>query len=423
MQSNSPTAPSRWRARSLAAVVSASVLFLSGCIEDFAEPDAEGPIVDVLVNTVPLLQPMEELLIGTTRQLVAGPVNEDGRYVGGNAVTWSSSNDAVVEVSSTGLATAKSSGNATITATVAGVSGSTEMKVRFPVGQVTVGPSGQTIRREGAVQLTATVVDAGGTTRTNRTVTWSSLNPTIATVSATGLVSGVADGQATIRATSEGVTGQTNVTVFGSPVIATVTVTPATPLRGTGQTLQMVATARAGSGTVIGDATFTWTSGTGSVATISGTGLASFVGPGTSVITATAPEITGPVSGSTTVRVLQSLANGVPFVVPDLGNNEVYFAMVTVPAGLPSFTVTMAGPGPAGPGDGDIYVYDPLTALPTGFGSGGTTTPTFRCRPWLYGTNEVCTINTPAAGSYIVAVHNFPGAGGLSGASLTLTHP
>ncbi|HUG28275.1 MAG TPA: PPC domain-containing protein, partial [Gemmatimonadales bacterium] len=144
---------------------------------------------------------------------------------------------------------------------------------------------------------------------------------------------------------------------------------------------------------------------------------------GTSVISATAPEITGPITGSTTVTVLQSLINGVQFNVPDLGSNEVFFAMVTVPAGLASFSVQMTGPGSAGPGDGDIYVFDPLNALPTGFGAGGTTSPTYRCRPWLYGTNETCTINNPAAGSYIVAVHNYPGVGGLTGAALRLTHP
>ncbi|MFN2316169.1 MAG: Ig-like domain-containing protein [Gemmatimonadales bacterium] len=423
MQSTSPTAPGRWRSRTLATTVAATALLLGACIEDFSAPDAEGPVDNVLVSTIPLNESMVELFIGNTRQLLAGPRNADGQFVPGQSVVWSSSNEGVVSVSSTGLATAVSSGTAVISATAGGVTGTTEIKVRFPVGQVVVSPASGTIRREGAIQLTAAITDQGGTARTNRTVTWASLNPTVATVSASGLVSGLTDGQAVITATSEGVTGQATITVFGSPVIATVTVTPASPLRGTGQTLQMTATARAGSGTIISDATYTWSSGTPSVATVSPTGLVTFVGPGTAVISATAPEITGPKTGSTTATVLQSLANGVSFTVPDLGDNVVYFAMVTVPAGLASFSVTMSGPGPSGPGDGDIYLYDPLTALPTGFGGGGTTTPTFRCRPWLYGTNETCTVNAPAAGSYIVAVHNYPGTGGLTGAALLLTHP
>jgi uncharacterized protein YjdB len=404
-------------------MVAASALLLGACIEDFAEPDPEGPVTEVLVSTIPLFESMEELPIGTTRQLLAGPQNEDGLFVPGQSVTWSSSNEGVVSISSTGLATAVSSGNAVISATAGGVTGTTEVKVRFPVGQVVVTPASGTIRREGAIQLTAEVTDQGGTARTNRDVTWASLSPAVATVSSSGLVSGITDGQAVITATSEGVSGQATITVFGSPVIATVTVTPASPLRGTGQTQQMTATARAGSGTIIGDAVFTWASTNEAVATVSPTGLVTILSPGTATIQAFADEITGTITGSTTLRSLQSLGDGVSFALPDLGDNEVYFAMVTVPAGLASFTVQMSGPGSAGPGDGDIYLYDPLTALPTGFGGGGTTTPTYRCRPWLYGTNETCTVNTPAAGSYIVAVHNYPGTGGLSGASLLLTLP
>ncbi|HUG26953.1 MAG TPA: Ig-like domain-containing protein, partial [Gemmatimonadales bacterium] len=278
MQSTFPTVPGRRRSRSLATMVAASALLLGACIEDFTEPDPEGPVTDVLVSTIPLFESMEELPIGSTRQLLAGPQNADGRFVPGQTVTWSSSNEGVVSISSTGLATAVSSGNAVISATVGGVTGTTEIKVRFPVGQVVVTPASGTIRREGAIQLKANVVDAGGTPRTNRAVTWTSLSPAVATVSASGLVSGVTDGQAVIRATSEGVSGQATITVFGSPVIATVTVTPANPLRGTGQTQQMTATARAGSGTIIGDATFTWNSGTAGVATVSPTGLVSFVG-------------------------------------------------------------------------------------------------------------------------------------------------
>ncbi len=423
MQSTSPTVPGRWRSRTLATTVAASALLLGACIEDFSEPDPEGPVETVLVNTIPLREAMEELFIGTTRQLLAGPQNADGRFVPGQSVTWSSSNEGVVSVSSTGLATAVSAGNAVISATAGGVTGTTEMKVRFPVGQVTVSPAGGTIRREGAIQLSAAIVDQGGTARTNRSVTWASLNPTVATVSASGLVSGVTDGQAVITATSEGVSGQATITVFGSPVIATVTVTPASPLRGTGQTAQMTATARAGSGTVIGDAVFTWSSTNTAVATVSPSGLVTILTPGSATIQASAVEITGTITGSTTVTALKLLQNGVPFNVPDLGDNAVYFVMVTVPAGLPSFTVQMTGPGSAGPGDGDMYVFDPVGALPTGFGAGGGSSPNWRCRPWLYGTNETCTINAPAAGSYLVAVHNYPGAGGLSGAALTLTHP
>lgn len=51
----------------------------------------------------------------------------------------------------------------------------------------------------GTEQLTATVLPAGAT---NKSVTWSSSAPSIATVSSTGLVTGVSNGSATITATT-----------------------------------------------------------------------------------------------------------------------------------------------------------------------------------------------------------------------------
>lgn len=420
MQSISPTAPGRRHSRSLVTMAAAAAVLLGACIDDFSTPDGEGPVVDVVISTIPLNQTMEELFVGNTRQLLAGPVNEDGRYVPGQSVTWSSSNEAVVSVNQDGVATAVSSGTAVISAAAGGATGTTEMKVRFPVGQVVVTPAAGTIRREGAIQLSAAVTDQGGTPRTNRTITWASLSPAVATVSASGLVSGLTDGQAVITATSEGVSGQATITVFGSPVIATVTVTPASPLRGTGQTQQMTAVARAGSGTIIGDATFTWTSTNPAVATVSPTGLVTVLTAGTTTIQATAPEITGPVSGSTALRALQTLVNGVTAPVPDIGENTVGWFAVNVPAGLASFSVQIfAGLS----GDADIYVYSPQTALPTGHGSGGTSTPTYVCRPWNIGSNEVCNINAPAAGLWLVGIHAYPGDGSVAGLTIRLTHP
>src|SRR5207249_1403422 len=75
----------------------------------------------------------------------------------------------------------------------------------------------------------------GGTALSGRTVTWASSNTSMATVSSSGLVKGVAAGTATITATSEGKAGTAAVTVALVPV-ATVVVSPAPatlPLHGT----------------------------------------------------------------------------------------------------------------------------------------------------------------------------------------------
>ena len=67
------------------------------------------------------------------------------------------------------------------------------------------------------VQLTATLRDAAGNVLTGRAVAWSSSNTSTATVSGTGLVTGVAAGPATITATSETKSGAAVVTVTAAP--------------------------------------------------------------------------------------------------------------------------------------------------------------------------------------------------------------
>ena len=91
-----------------------------------------------------------------------------------------------------------------------------EVKEQVAVTGVTVEPSTSTIEAKKTVQLTANVQPANAT---NKKVNWSSSNTDAATVDANGKVKGVAEGTATITATT--VDG-------GKTATATVTVTPST---------------------------------------------------------------------------------------------------------------------------------------------------------------------------------------------------
>jgi Big-like domain-containing protein len=82
-----------------------------------------------------------------------------------------------------------------------------------PVSTVTVTPSPATVAVGNSLQFTATLRDASGNVLTGRTVTWSTSNTSIATVSAAGLVTALAAGQVTVTATSEQKTGTSSVTV------------------------------------------------------------------------------------------------------------------------------------------------------------------------------------------------------------------
>ena len=77
---------------------------------------------------------------------------------------------------------------------------------------VTPNPAGMPVGQ--TVQLAAELKDKQDRVLTNRQVTWGSSNPAVATVDATGLVTGVTPGGATITATSEGKQGGASVTVI-----------------------------------------------------------------------------------------------------------------------------------------------------------------------------------------------------------------
>ena len=74
-------------------------------------------------------------------------------------------------------------------------------------------PPGATLNVQATFQLTSTTRDATGNVLPGRVVTWASSNTAVATVSATGLLTCVAPGSATIMASSEGVTGAINIAV------------------------------------------------------------------------------------------------------------------------------------------------------------------------------------------------------------------
>ncbi|MFN7458008.1 MAG: Ig-like domain-containing protein [Gemmatimonas sp.] len=79
---------------------------------------------------------------------------------------------------------------------------------------VTVTATGSTSVTSGAtVQLTAAYRDSKGRPVTNPSITWGSADATVATVSATGLVTGARAGTATITATVAGTTGSLPITV------------------------------------------------------------------------------------------------------------------------------------------------------------------------------------------------------------------
>ena len=202
------------------------------------------------------------------------------------SVGWSSDNTAVATVSDTGLVTARAVGTATVTATnSAGQKDEIIITVvETPVASIALSQTQATLKATQTVQLTASVLP---TTATNKTLTWTTSDERVATVSPEGTVTAVGVGEAIITASAtdgSGVKAECVVTVEPTPAESiSISARGTTTLKAT-QTVQLVSTVLPETTT---DKTVTWTSGSPETATVSDTGLVTAHAVGTALITAT----------------------------------------------------------------------------------------------------------------------------------------
>jgi len=180
-----------------------------------------------------------------------------------------------------------------------------------------------------AINLTPAVVAVGATHQFTAspldqfgnpiaaTLTWSSSNTSVGTVSGSGMFSALAVGSATVTATSGSVSGSTTATVVpATPVLTTITLSPSSANVMVGNTRQFTATTRDQFGNPIA-ASLTWTSNNTTVGTVNGSGLFSALAAGSATVTATSGAVSGSATATvvsatpvlTTINVSPSLAN------------------------------------------------------------------------------------------------------------------
>ncbi len=158
--------------------------------------------------------------------------------------TWSSSNTAIATVDANGVITGVAAGTATITFTVTGSGGCTATTTRT----VTISnpPSAGTLS---GTQATC----VGGTTTFTASIaggTWTSSNTAVATVNASGVITGVAAGNATITYTVAGTAGCANATVTRQVTVSAlppISITETNPSVCTGGTITLHAVSSAAS--------------------------------------------------------------------------------------------------------------------------------------------------------------------------------
>ena len=244
------------------------------------------PVIDnrdlVEVSSVTLSQTSLTLEVGQTATLTA-TVKPDNAT--DKDVTWSSSNTTIATVSN-GTVTAKAEGTATITAKAGDKSATctvTVKKASIAVTSITLSQTTLSLEVGQTATLTATVKPDNAT---DKTVTWTSSNTSIATVS-NGTVTAKAEGTATITAKAGDKSATCTVTVKKASIAVTsVTLSQTTLSLEVGQTATLTATVKPDNAT---DKTVTWTSSNTSIATVSN-GTVTAKAEGTATITAKAGD-------------------------------------------------------------------------------------------------------------------------------------
>ncbi|MBX3148081.1 MAG: Ig-like domain-containing protein [Gemmatimonadales bacterium] len=174
------------------------------------------------VASVEVAPPGSPVLVGAQVQLSAIPRSAAGAALSGRTVAWRSDHPVIASVgSTTGLVTGHVPGSATIVATAEGVSGTVQVTVVAVAARVVLDRDTAVVQLGATLQLAAEVQDAEGDVIAGRTVAWTTTAPTVATVSATGVVTAAQTGQARIVATVDAVADTVLVVVAPGPLVLT----------------------------------------------------------------------------------------------------------------------------------------------------------------------------------------------------------
>ena len=237
-------------------------------------------VIPTPVTSVTLSKTSASLKVGETVTLSATVNPSDATD---KTVTWTTS-DATVATVSNGVVTAKNLGTATITAKAGEKTATCSITViPTPVTSVTLNKTSASLKVGETVTLTATV---GPDDATDKTVTWTSSDATVASVS-NGVVTAKKIGTATITAKAGDMTASCTITVIPTPVTS-VTLSKTSASLKVGETVTLAATVNPSDAT---DKTVTWTTSDATVATVSN-GVVTAKKLGTATITAKAGDKT-----------------------------------------------------------------------------------------------------------------------------------
>lgn len=200
-----------------------------------------------------------DLIVGETVQLTVTSTS-----TAEFSVTYSSDNEGVATVTDAGLVTAVAEGEATVTAEVDGQ----ELTCAVTVSPISytyqISQTSATLEEEETIQLTIT-----STPVKELSVEWTTSRDSVATVNQSGLVTAVAEGEATITGTVDGESLTCAITVEKAPVLYTYTLNHSKSDLEVGKTLELELTVTP----EIPDMELTWESEDATIASVDENGV------------------------------------------------------------------------------------------------------------------------------------------------------
>ncbi|WP_165750494.1 Ig domain-containing protein, partial [Cellulophaga sp. Z1A5H] len=282
----------------------------------------------------------------TTLTGTIAPVNATNQNV-----TWSSDNTSVATVNASGVVTSLGVGDAKITVTTedGGFTATSLVTVEddsIAVTSVSISPTAITITNGSTTTLTGTIAP---TNATNQNVTWSSSNTSLATVNATGLVTGVGVGSAIITITTEDGNFFANslITVNTPPIpVTSVSVDPLSIMITEGNTTMLNEIILPANAT---DKDVTWSSDDITVAIVDASGVVTGVGVGTAIITVTTDDGNKTATSNITVEAitvtLPNVTVGINQIITLPTNSVTLTGSATDSDGIATYTWTKISGG------------------------------------------------------------------------------
>ena len=242
------------------------------------------------ITNVAITASAKEAEVGQTVKLTVVATDASGKVLNEKPSTYFAGPFDIAAVDDDGNVKLFGTGEVTVGALVGGKAGFTTFMVKAPsIKTVEINSIKSPLVVGGNVQLDAVTRIVGGSPRTGVPINWTSDNPTVATVAAGGVVTGVRPGKATITATSGSGTATTTVTVVENS-LRNLSVKSSATTAVTGDVIRVKA-----QGDPAGDFTTRW-SVSGQGATIDADGAFVADRPGTYIVTATSGKLSSTTS-------------------------------------------------------------------------------------------------------------------------------